>query len=317
MASSDKVKALVEKIPEPDPDVNEIIKKAGLDKKASNREVMEAVRKERPDLALLRVYPRQGKVTGPVWDDALKIIEPILAEGKGGIAAVLDMLKEVDDGQDYKARYVLHIIAQYVCRSDKQEQQDMVIDALASALDGRPKPIQRFILQQLQVCGDGRATAKIGKLLLDDDVCEEAALALVAIGKGAVEQFRAALGKASGKARLNVVQNLGVLRDADSLRALRNLVGDSDAAVRIAAAWGLANLGDTGSFDLLLRAADERTDWERIQATKACLMLAEKALADGKKDVAARIYKHLSETRKDASESYIREAAAKALAAMQ
>ena len=77
----------------------------------------------------------------------------------------------------------------------------------------------------------------------------------------------------------------------------------------------MAALGDSGAVDVLIKAADVPPGWERIQATKHCLVLAEKLAAAGKKAEARRIYQHLRETRKDASEAYIREQADKALAA--
>ena len=92
---------------------------------------------------------------------------------------------------------------------------------------------------------------------------------------------------------------------------------DPDREVRIAAGAGLAKLGDAAAADALLKAADAEPGWERVQAAKNCLVLAEKLTAAGKKDAAAKIYGRLRETRTDASEKYIRQAAEKALAAAQ
>ena len=101
----------------------------------------------------------------------------------------------------------------------------------------------------------------------------------------------------------------------ERLEILKEALDDPDREVRLAAGWGLARLGDAGSVDALLKAADVEPGWERIQATKHCLVLAEKLTAAGKKDVARRIYTHLRSTRMDPSEQYIRDAAEKALAA--
>ncbi len=265
---------------------------------------------------LLKTRPSDGKFTGPTWEEAVQILDPILKGGRNSIVGVIDMLREVDDGADYKARYVLHALAQYVCRADKAEQQDMLVHGLIAALDGRAKPIQKFIIRQLQVCGDGRASDRLGKFLLDEEMSEDAALALMAIGEGAVEQFRLALRRARGKARLTIVQDLGVLRHASSVADLERAARDSDKAVRIAAVWALANIGDAGSVGVVIKATGAGPGWERVQATKSALLLAEKLLAAGRKDDATRIYTHLRDTRKDESESYVRQAAAKALAAM-
>ena len=140
-------------------------------------------------------------------------------------------------------------------------------------------------------------------------------MALVAIKDGAAEQLRAALPNAKGRCRLTILHSLAALADAGAAEAFKQALQDEDREVRIAAGAGLAKLGDAGAVDLLLKAADVQPGWERIQAAKHCLVLAEKLAAAGKKAEARRIYQHLRDTRKDASEAYIREAADKALAA--
>jgi len=85
--------------------------------------------------------------------------------------------------------------------------------------------------------------------------------------------------------------------------------------VRIAAGAGLAKIGDAGAADALLKAAEVGPGWERVQATKNCLVLAENLTAAGKKAEAARIYSRLRDTRNEPSERYVREAAEAALAA--
>jgi HEAT repeat protein len=141
-----------------------------------------------------------------------------------------------------------------------------------------------------------------------------AAEQLAALAAG---QLRDALPNAKGKCRLTVIQNLGVVRDRKSVDALREAVGDEDRDIRLAAAWGLANIGDPGSVDVVLRAADVQYPYERIKAAQACLLLAENLLAAGKKKDAMKIYAHLRDTRTDPAEQYLRELAEGALAAKE
>ena len=115
---------------------------------------------------------------------------------------------------------------------------------------------------------------------------------------------------------MTIVQNLGVLKDALSAGELRKALKGSDREIRLAAGWALANIGDAGSAEQMCRAADTSKDWERIQHTKACLLLAERLAAAGKKNDAKKVYQHLRDSRKDSSESYVREAAANALDAI-
>ncbi len=103
--------------------------------------------------------------------------------------------------------------------------------------------------------------------------------------------------------------------DKESIPALQALLTDDDREVRLAAGWGLARMGDAGSVDVLIKAAGVPDGWERIEATKHCLVLAEKLTAAGKKSAAAKIYAYLRESRKDPHEKYVRDLADKALAA--
>jgi len=243
-------------------------------------------------------------------------IRDILKGGRDSIIGVIDMLVEPGKGDDVKAHYALHCMALHVCKLESNRPRRRFSRTLASQLGGdRPKEVQKYLIRELQVAGGREAVETLGKLLVDEDLYEPAAQALVAIGDGAAEQLREALPRAKGKCRLTILQNLGVVRDANSVGVLGKAVSDEDKEVRIAAAWALANIGDAGSTNLLLKTADKAEGWERTEATKACLLLAEKLLAAGKKNEAVGIYKHLRDTRTDPAERYVCDAAKIGLAA--
>lgn len=227
--------------------------------------------------------------------DAAKIEKAVAAMHRGGreaIVGLIDMLVEPlqgDDVRPVKAKYALHCLALAVCNLADDKPRSEFSLTLASQLGGdRPKAVQAYLVQELQTAGGREVAETLGTLLADDVLCEPAAQALAAIGDGAAEQLRGALGKAAGKRRLTIIQNLGVLRDATSVAALREAVGDPDAGIRLAAGWALANIGDQGAVDLLLRAAKTAKGWERIQMTKACLLLAEKLQTPGKQSATAK-----------------------------
>jgi hypothetical protein len=249
-------------------------------------------------------------------------IEQAIAEIHGGgrksVIAIIDMLVPPGEGNDVKPHYALHCLALHVCKLDDDRPRRRFARTLASQLGGdRPKAVQRYLVQQLQVAGSKEVVEALGKLLLDEELCEPAVQALAAIGDGAAEQFRNALPDAKGKCRLTVIQNLGVVGDGESVDALKQAVGDSDRDVRLAAAWALARIGDASSVDVLLRAADAQEHYERIKATQACLLLAENLLAAGQRGKATEIYARLRNTRTDPAEHYVRDAAETALAAMK
>jgi len=247
-------------------------------------------------------------------------VDSITAEidqgGRRRLVALINMIGEPGKADDAKPRYALHCLAVRVCKLDDDGPRRAFAGTLASQLGGdRPKAVQKYLIQQLQVAGGQEVVPALGKMLHDEQLCEPAAQALVAIGDGAAEQLREALPKVKGRSRLTVVQNLGVVRDAQSLGALKKALDDKDREIRLAAVWALANIGDVGSVDLLLEAAGAKGTYERIKATKACLLLAERLLSAGRKDPAVRIYRHLRDTRAGSDESYVCEAANKGLAA--
>lgn len=235
--------------------------------------------------------------------------------GRDNIIGIIDMLVEPGKGDDVKAHYALHCLVLHVCKLKGERRRRRFAETLASQIGGdRPKAVQKYLVRELQIAGGREVVEALGKLLVDEELCEPAAQALATIGEGAAEQLHGALSRVSGKCRLTILQNIGVVRGVKSVGALKRAVSDKDGEIRIAAAWALANIGDVGSVNVLLRAA-EANGWERIQATKACLLLAEKLRAAGKKSEAMKIYRHLRDTRTDPAERYVCDAAKIGLAA--
>jgi HEAT repeat protein len=246
-----------------------------------------------------------------------KTIAEIHKGGRQSAEGLIEMLGEPGSDEDVKPHYALHCLVNYVLVTKDEIARKGLCEALAAALgEDRSDYVKSFLCQELQWAGHREAAPALGKLLLNKALVESAAMALAAIRDGAAEQFRAALPKAKGKCRLNIIQGLGQVEDVKSADALRAALSDPDREVRLAAGWGLSQMGDAGSADALIKAADADPGWERIQATKHCLVLAEKLTAAGKKDLAAKIYSHLRETRKEPSEQYIRDAAERALASV-
>ena len=75
----------------------------------------------------------------------------------------------------------------------------------------------------------------------------------------------------------------------------------------------MSKIGDATSAGALMKAADVKAGWERIQAAKNCLVLAENLAAAGKTADAKKVYAYLRDSRKDPSGAYVREAAETAL----
>lgn len=242
-----------------------------------------------------------------------KALAAILAGGKENLVALVELLKAPGSGDDSKARYALHALATRVCATKDERRRQAFAEALASTLGGaRPKPVQAFVVRQLQLAGGKEAVAPLGKLLADEELAETAGQALLAIKEGAAEQFRAALSKARGKARLVAVHGLGALRDAGSAAELRKLAADKDAELRQTVWWALANTGEAGAVDVLI-GATKAEGRERVKAASACLLLAERLAEAGKKKEATKLYEHLRDRFTAEHEAHFREAAKRAL----
>lgn len=263
---------------------------------------------------------RDSKFTGPDPDQAQAIFNQVLAGGAAALRELIGLIREPasPEFKSYKAEYLLHGLVMYAGGQGRDAQRTLLTEVLATQATNRQlaQPVRAFLVRELQLVGDLRAVTALGQCLAQPDVCAEAAAALVAIGDGAADQLRAALPKAQGRCRTVIVQNLGVLREAQALPELKQAVTDAEADVRLAAVWALARIGDAGAVPLLLKAADVDPSFERIKATQACLLLAENLTAAGQQAEASRIYAHLIKTRTQPKEQYVRELAQKALAAV-
>lgn len=267
--------------------------------------------------ALVDRFPTPAARDGKLAEVDKAATDAALAEltagGKDAVTGLVGMLAPADKGGDGKARHALHALATHVAGLGDDGQRKAVAEALASTLDGdRPAEVKAFVIRQVQLIGGKEVTPALGKLLADDALREPAAQALLAIRTGAADEFRRALPKATGKARLTVVHALGTLRDPTAAAEVRKLLNDADRDTRLTAAWAVANAGDAGSADGLLKLADRAEGYERSKATQACFLLAER-LAATDQAAAAGIYTKLHQTRIDPDEAHVRAAAARGL----
>lgn len=271
------------------------------------------------ELALLvGKFPIPGgdrKLANPNKQEMDQAVVQLVKLGRGAVVGLVDLLVDPSQGTDTQVRHALHALATYVAGQDDDDPRRETAQALASTLNGnRPKEAKGFVIRQLQVCGGKEVVDALGKQLPDEDLCADVAQALLAIGARG-DLFRQALAQAKGKQhRLTLIQSLGALRDSEAAAVLRVATQDEDRDIRQASLWGLANIGHPDDAELLIAASNE-TGYERIEATKSCLLLAERLMAVGRQQSAARIYRHLCDTR-TAPESYVREAAERGLAAI-
>jgi hypothetical protein len=267
---------------------------------------------------LLRQLPEpddRGMLTTNI--DKQKIEGAIEALHQGGrqyVLALIDLLGMPGSEQDVQPRYALHCLANHVLVAKDETGRSEFCQALASQLGGdRPKHVQAFLCQELAWAGGAESVSALGRLLTDEQLCGPASMALVAIGDGAAAEFLSAWPKAVGVSRRHIMDGLAALADVDSTEVFMQGVNDTDREVRIAAAAGLASLGQAGAAEALIRMAETVQGWERIQAAKNCLVLAERLASRGQAAEAKRVYQHLQ---KADEQQHIREAAQRGLATL-
>jgi hypothetical protein len=259
---------------------------------------------------------KDGKLADVDKEATDAAVTELLKDAEAAVVGLVDLLSI--KGQDTQARHALHAVVMRVGDAKAARHRPAVARALASTLGAdRPKEIRAFALRQLQLVRDEKQVASVGPLLLDADLAEPAAQTLLAIKAGSAEQFRAALPKATGRQRTFIVHGLGSLRDREAVEPLRKLLEENDRDTRLTAAWALASIGDGAAAGRLLKLADAAKGYERAQLTESCLRLAETLAAAGDRPAARQIYRHLHDSRSEASERYVKEAAARGLKATQ
>jgi len=261
--------------------------------------------------------PREGKFTGPAPDVADQLCRNILDTGPDGLNALLDMVRDPAEPAyaSYKPEYLVHCLTLFAGRPGLEKERRMLAPAMLRRVQNEDASLylRLFLIRELQWIGDASAVPVLAGLLTNEELADAAAATVVSIGTDAAPHIRRQLPDAKGRVRLVLLQALGQLRDPEARDLLRAALKDEEPEVRIAAAWGLARLGDDGSIQAILRAADGAKGWERMRQTGSALLLAEQLSAHGNKDQATAIYIHLRDTRTEPHEAHIRDAARRAL----
>lgn len=233
-----------------------------------------------------------GKHTGPPAEAALEAVKAVIQGGRPAVAALIAMLKDPTEGEDYKAHYLLHAVATHARRpeAEAEPERKMVAEALAAALEGqRPTIVKMHILEELLYIGGEEPVPALTKLLLDPELYDYAVRALQA--RKLAPPLRAALPRAAGRNRVALIQALGELRDAEAAPTLLPLVSRGDPDTRLAAAEALASIGDPKAVDALLGAARlDKASHHEMKLAEAALRLGQRLAEAGQRHAAKRIY---------------------------
>ncbi len=153
----------------------------------------------------------------------------------------------------------------------EKDLEQMGLDGLIAALQRNEDPhIRRYAAYLLGKNGDPRVVPLLIKSLsdLDKGVREQAAFALSAIGKTAIEPLKKAMEDPKWETRYRAVEALGKIADQQVVSPLIRALNDEQDHVRYMAAKGLREVQDSQSIDPLIALLNDENEFVRMMAAK-------------------------------------------------
>ena len=216
-----------------------------------------------------------------------------MASADEAVDKAFETLKSYNWGDD---RAALKAIDDAVAASHEDEAAQKALAARLAAVLGTDvsQAAKDFACRKLSLVGSADCVGAVAKLLTDEKLSHMARYALERIPcPEAVGAMRGALAKSEGRVKVGIINSLGVRRDAESVKALVALLKDSDAEIAAAAAAALGSIGNDAAAKALGAFQSKAPEGLKPAAADACLVCAERFLADGEKAKAIKIYKSL------------------------
>ena len=236
-----------------------------------------------------------ARMPAPTSAEAEKLSADLVRLGPAQLQALCRTL-EPWSGSDVKLQYALAGLTVYASRPGAEADRKLVAGAFVKALKSASSDeVKAFLIRQLERAGKDEAVAPLAAFLADDRLCAPATQALIAINtpKAQAALIRALSSAKTPARRVTLLQAVGVLRSPKAARPLLKAASSEDAAVRLEAWYGLANLGLPGAEPVLARAAREAGSAERAKAVSFYLLYARRRAQAGQPDVGVRLCRQL------------------------
>lgn len=187
-----------------------------------------------------------------------------------------------------KTGFLSLLMATALAAAPAAQSSRELIDVLKS---NAPSAEKAITCKRLAVYGDKDAVPALAPLLADPQLASWARIALEAIpDPAAADALRAALDKLEGNLLVGAINSLGVIRDAKSVPALVAKLKSADPLVVGAAADALGRIGGDASAAALVPALTSAPAPARTEVAYGCILCAERLLAAGQRDTAAKLY---------------------------
>ena len=211
------------------------------------------------------------------------IVAKMLELGEAGIRDLCGRIRDQDEPLNGKVCAALHGLAHAAARSGAEDVRKMVANVFGEVLRSEATVAAKgHLIGELRTLGRGESVGPVAALLKESDLCEPAAQTLVSIGTAeAAAALREALPKLQGEARVTVAFALGRIRDGAAAPLLLKEAGSADPAVRHAALFALAEIGDPSAEAALRKAVAANDAGECEQANHRLLRFALRLAENG------------------------------------
>jgi HEAT repeat protein len=229
-----------------------------------------------------------AKLPGDDAAAAAKIAQGLLKQGAPAVKEICGKLVPAGGGDDTKARYA--ITAMVHAAAKNAAERTMLASALADFLGTEADPeVKTFVITQLLLIARDESVPALAKLLVDEKVCDVAAMGLERIGSAAAsDALVKALPDAKDGRRAAIIKSVGALRATSAVAEIVRSTNSDNTRVRHAAVWALANMGAAEARGPLATMLEDGRVHEQALAADWLILLAERfAAAGNKKDAEA------------------------------
>ena len=209
--------------------------------------------------------------------------------GADGYATLLGGLVAPGKGNNAQIEYAVGGFSAAASKNESWRKlaETAYCKALGTLADKQNKA---FVISQFELVGTDAAVSCLAAYLTDAQLADESSRALVKIHTAAaVDALVAALPKASGQAKLSIIEALGHTDSKEAAKVIAGLIGsDSDKNLQKVGLYALAHIGDESSEPVLLKAAEQAGyKYDQTNAVAALLVYAQKMAAANPSAVAS------------------------------
>ena len=170
------------------------------------------------------------------------------------------------------------------------QKMEKEADLIGVLQNGSPAD-KAIACKRLAIYGTGESVSELAKLLPDDSLSSWTRIALEAIpGPKSDEALRNATKSLTGVKLIGVLNSIGVRGDVAAVDLLKSKLQDSDVQVASAAAIALGRIGNEPARQSLTQSLANSPAGVRSAIAEACVRCAEKAMNEGKAEVAIVVY---------------------------